>query len=271
MGIFATLAGCAGTTVTIDYADYPENFMIRLEPDQKYVLKNGDITTDFSAMTHAWPKSRQKLTFGTLTRDLSRDVYYRQTEPILIHYNEKDYIWICEEISDNTFVNASFLYQTQYNSLGSDNGSINLVLDSDITDPSDFVMNKYINCFGDAFTSAHYLVNEKGKPEEIPSGDEFYYVDEPYTEEVLQLDEDINTWVFADESATDSTVEVLPAGTTFRRFRVPKNEEYSYVEGIMDDGRIIRVVEEYWFSEPTAYQAMMDKDAKQFSYSSVEN
>lgn len=30
------------------------------------------------------------------------------------------------------------------------------------------------------------------------------------------------------------------------------------------------MTEEYWFSEPDAYQAMMDKDGNQFSYYSVE-
>lgn len=55
------------------------------------------------------------------------------------------------------------------------------------------------------------------------------------------------------------------------RLRVPKNEEYSYVEGLLEDGRVFRVVEEYWFSEPTAYQAMMDKDGNQFDYCSVDS
>lgn len=32
----------------------------------------------------------------------------------------------------------------------------------------------------------------------------------------------------------------------------------------------MRVVEEYWFSEPKAYQAMLDKDANQFDYSTVQ-
>lgn len=88
----------------------------------------------------------------------------------------------------------------------------------------------------------------------------------PYSDEVLCLDNDINTWVYADENAKNSSVQKVPAGTTFRRLRVPKKAEYQYVDGILEDGRVMRVVEEYWFSEPTAYQAMMDKDANQFDY-----
>lgn len=70
--------------------------------------------------------------------------------------------------------------------------------------------------------------------------------------------------------ASKSSVTKLPAGTTFRRLRIPQNAEYQYVEGILDDGRVMRVIEEYWFSEPTAYQAMLDKDANQFGYSVVQ-
>ena len=97
--------------------------------------------------------------------------------------------------------------------------------------------------------------------------DKFYYINAPYSEQVLCLDNDINTWVYPNKDATESSVEIIPAGTTFRRFRIPKNAEYNFVEGILEDGRVFRVVEEYWFSEPTAYQAMMDKDKKQFNYS----
>ena len=61
-----------------------------------------------------------------------------------------------------------------------------------------------------------------------------------------------------------------PAGTTFHRLRIPQNAEYSYVEAILEDGRVMRVVEEYWFSEPKAYQATLDKDANQFDYSTVQ-
>lgn len=43
------------------------------------------------------------------------------------------------------------------------------------------------------------------------------------------------------------------------------------MEGLLEDGRVFRVVEEYWFSEPTAYQAMMDKDGNQFDYCSVDS
>lgn len=277
MGIISMLFGCAGIApgstnvskepITIDYAEYPDNFMIKLNADQEYILKNGDASVDFSATTHALTKSGKILKYGDLKADLANAVYYRKTEPVLIHYNDKDYIWICED-NGSMISGVSYFYLTQYNSFGSDNGSINLKFeDGEVLDPSDFTMNKSINCFGYVTAAVHYTINEQGKPAEIETDDEFYYIDSPYSEEVLCLDEDINTWIYADADADESTVEAVPAGTTFRRLRVPKNAEYSYVEGILDDGRIMRVVEEYWFSEPTAYQAMMDKDAKQFTYS----
>lgn len=268
MGIIAMLTGCGKEAVTVDYADYPENFMIKLEANQNYILKDGDSCTDFSLKTRALFKSHKKMIYGDLSREISRDIYYRKDEPVLVHYHDNDYLWICEISESGTILSASYLYVNDYHSFGGDNGQLNLTIADSVLDPADFVMEKYINCFGDVTVKVHYHLNEEGKPEETPTNDKFYMLEAPYTEEVLCLDEDINTWVYADKDATESTVEVLPAGTSFRRFRVPINEEYSYVEGILDDGRIMRVIEEYWFSEPSAYQAMIDKDAKQFSYSS---
>lgn len=256
--------------VTIDYADYPENFMIQLIADQEYVLKNNDSSVNFSATTHALLKSNQILKYADLTSDLSRTVYYRKTEPVLIHYNNKDYIWICEESKDGQLISASFFYPTEYNSFGSDNGNVNLAIGDEILDPADFIMTKSVNCFGSSTSTVHYYVNDQGKPEELSTDDEYYYIDEPYTEEVLSLDDDIKAWVYKDMDASKSSVTKLPAGTTFRRLRIPQNAEYQYVEGILDDGRVMRVIEEYWFSEPTAYQAMLDKDANQFGYSVVQ-
>lgn len=266
MGIVSLISGCGAGTTTIDYADYPENFMIQLKADQNYVLKNGENLTDFSAMTHSVVKWKQVLTYGDLKYDLSHAVYYRKTEPVLIHYNDKDYIWICEENSEGKIDGVSFFYLTEYHSFGSDNGTVSLKIGDEILDPSDFVMDKSVNCFGSATTKVHYRINEQGKPEELASDAEFYYIDAPYSEETFYLGDDINTWVYADADSKESTVEVVPQGTCFKRFRIPKNAEYKYVEGILEDGRVIRVIEEYWFSEPTAYQAMMDKDAKQFNY-----
>ncbi len=268
MGAVSLFAGCSANSnspITIDYSEYPNDFMIRLHADQEYILKNGDDSINFSAYTHAPFKKNQILTYGNLTSDLSHTVYYRKTEPVLIHRNDKDYIWICEE-KNGVFTGASFYYLTKYNSFGNDNGMVNLAIRDSVLDPNDFVMAKSINCFGSAQSEAHYFINELGKPEEIFDDEEFYCIRSPYSDEVLCLDNDINTWVYADENAKNSSVQKVPAGTTFRRLRVPKKAEYQYVDGILEDGRVMRVVEEYWFSEPTAYQAMMDKDANQFDY-----
>ena len=269
MGVISMLSGCKNNPVneiTIDYANYPENFMIQLRANQKYVLKNGDTLTDFCANTSGLIKSSQKMIFGELEADLSSDVYYRQTEPVLIHCNDKDYIWICEESEYGDILSASFYYVTEYNSLSHDNGIVNTKIGDEILNPDDFLMDKSIDCFGAVTTKVHYRIDEKGKPEEIQTDDEYYYIDPPYTQDELCLDDDIHTWVYSNEDSKTSSVENIPAGTTFHRFRVPRNEQYSYVEGLLDDGRVFRVIEEYWFSEPSAYQAMMDKDSNQFSY-----
>ncbi len=258
-------------TIIIDYAEYPENFMIQLLAGQEYSLKNGDTTTAFCANTKGLFKSSQTMTFGKFEADLSSCVYYRQKEPVLIHYNGNDYIWICEESKSGELIAASVYYVTPYDSLGSDTGIINVKIGDTILDPNKFAMSKSVKCFGSSMAKVCYKIDEKGKPEEIQTDDEYYYIEHPYIDEKLCLKNDIHTWVYADADSKKSSVETIPAGTTFYRLRVPKNEEYSYVEGLLEDGRVFRVVEEYWFSEPTAYQAMMDKDGNQFDYCSVDS
>lgn len=268
MGMLGVMAGCGSKeTVTLDYANYPENFMIMLKPDTNYVLKNGAEESTFCATTHAVLKSNQILTYNDKTLDLSSAVYYRKTEPVLVHMDGKDYFWICEQTKEGRLIAATFIYSNMLGYLASDNGMLNMTMGDAVLDPKDFMMEANINCFGNVTCCAHYFVNENAKPERIDSGDLYDYVSDYFVSEKLVLDEDINTWVYESKDATESTIEVVPAGTVFTRLRVPNNAEYSYVEALLEDGRVMRVVEEYWFSEPSAYQAMMDYDKKQFTYS----
>lgn len=271
MGIITMLMGCSNKRITIDYADYPENFMIQLKPDQKYTLRNADTSKEFCANTKGVFKSGRKLTFGDMEADLSTAVYYQETEPVLIHCNGKDYIWICEESEYGDILSASFYYVSEYNSLCCDSGIANVRIGDEVLDPNDLVMSKALDCFGFATAKVHYRINEQGKPEEIQTDDEYYIIAAPHTEDKMCLEEDIHTWVYADANTKTSSVETIPAGTTFYRLRVPKNEEYSYSEGILEDGRVFRVFEEYRFSEPSSYQVMLDKDGKQFSYTYLDS
>lgn len=256
----------------IDYADYPENFMIRLASDTEYILKDGENEVPFSAMTHALMKSGQIMTWGDLTADLSSAVYYRKTEPVLIHLDGIDYIWICEESTPGRLSSVSYYAKNQYGSFNQDNGSVSLGLLNEVLDPSCFAMDRVIDCFGTCCANINYTIEGSyGKPVEIETNDEFYMVSPEYTGYKFYLEDDIKAWVFSDTEAEKPKVTTIPSGTEFRRLRVPINAEYDYVDALLDDGRVMRVIEEYWFSEPTAYQAMLDVDGKQFRYNLVEN
>lgn len=289
MSIFSFLTGCGhtGTKNTtddmkeikakpvengvIDYADYPENFMIQLQPDTDYILKNGEEEIKFSVNTHAFLKSRQIMVYGEKEYDISSAVYYRKSEPVLIRNNGKTYIWICETLKDGTLTDTAFYAENAYGSFNQDNGYVYMKIGDKVLDPVKFAMNTNISCFGDAQSVDYYTINEDyGKPVELEEDKPYYYVIPPYSEEKLRLEDDINAWVYSDTETKKAKVLKLPAGTEFKRYRVPIGERYSFVDGILDDGRVFRVVEEYWFSEPEAYQAMMDADKEQFSYSVVE-
>ena len=252
--------------ITIDYAAYPQHFMMRLISDRKYLLKNDDTSSVFFANTKNPINDRYIMHFGNFDVDISSDVYYRKTIPVLIRYNNKNYIWICEESADGKLIAASFYYITQYDSVGSDTGSVNFTISDEILNPADFVMLNNVNCFGPALAKAHYKINEVGKPEEISNDEKNYYIEAPFSEELLTLKNDIRTGIYANSSSKIAFVKKLPAGTKFCRFRVPKNSKYNFAEGILEDGRVFRVIEEYWFSEPEAYHAMLDKTGKRFEY-----
>ena len=256
--------------ITVDYSEYPENFMIKLLEGQRYLFKYGDSITEFIAKTKGPNKNFGKLTYGDYEVNLDSCVYYNKTEPILIHFNGKDYIWICEEGSDGNLISASFYGFLPNNSVVSDNGIIHINIGDKILDPSDFTMLKSVDCFGAANTKIHYRINETGKPEEIQTQEEFYYIETPDSKELLRLENDIHTWVFDDANSDIPAIETLSAGTLFYRLRIPKNEESGYTDGILEDNRVFRVIEEYKFSEPVSYQVMKDMDGKKFSYSFVK-
>jgi len=256
-------------SIIIDYAEYPENFMIQLESDTEYLLVDGDTQTKMSATMKAKNVKKQVLVWGDASTSLEFPVNYGYSEPVLIHYNNTDYIWIGKKNNEGELYNQYVYYKNEQGEIKSGNSEIKITISDNVLDPADFVLIGYIDCFGHVLKDVHYTINEEGKPVEIENEDSFDYVASSYTQQWFELDEDINTWVYKDENATEYTIETLPQGTKFRRFRVPKNEEYSYSEALLEDGRVMRVVEEYWFSEPEDYQAIMDYDGEQFAYHEV--
>ena len=274
MSILSIQTGCrisdiSENPITIDYADYSDDFMIHLAAGQKYILKNGETLLEFCAKSTDQKEENQILKYGEYQTDISNAVHYKQTEPVLIHINDNDYIWLCDQTESKTMLKATGYYVSQYDSLSKENYSINIKIDDNILDPNDFVMTEVMDCFGMVFSEIHYRIGEYGKPEVIESDDKCYSINEADAKEILCLDSDIHTWVYADADTEEYTVENIPAGTTFNRLRIPKDEEYSYAEGILEDGRVFRVIEEEKFSEPTSYVVMLDMDGHQFEYSVV--
>ena len=257
--------------ITIDYAEYPEDFMIKLVAGQKYVLKNGETLIDFCANSISTEKSEQILEYGECKADISGAVYYGETVPVLIHYNDKDYVWICEQSENNDLLSASVYYVTQNNSMGNDSCILNIKMGDDILDPNDFTITNMANCFGTVMYESHYRVGNTGKPEEIETDDKYYGIEESYMKEQLRLDNDIHTWVYANADTQGHSVQDIPAGTTFYRLRIPKDEEYCFSEGILEDGRVFRIIEEEKFSEPSSYWVTVDMDGHKFGYSVVSD
>ena len=255
--------------ITIDYADYPDDFMIRLLAGQKYILQNKDTAIEFCANSKSKAESDQVLEYGESSADISSAVYYGATEPVLIHYKDNDYVWICEQHQNNNMLHAYVYYVVQNEIHGSDNCGIDIYFDGNILDPNDFVMGETMECFGMVSSEIHYRVGETGVPERIETDDEYYSIEESYTKELLRLDNDIHTWVYEDADAKEYTVTDILAGTTFYRLRIPKDDEFVYAEGILEDGRVFRVIQEEKFDEPSSYMVMRDMDDHKFEYSVV--
>ncbi len=254
----------------INYADYPDNFMLRLEAGQKYILKNGESLRDFCAESTVAEKSNRILQYGEYVIDISGAVHYGYTEPVLIHYNDKDYVWICNHNNNN--LPGAYVYRVTDNGLsGGDNCIINISGFDRVLDPNDYEAACVKECFGIALSRVRYRVGETGKPEEIETCDRFYGIEEHYRKQLFRLDTDIHTWVYANAEAEACTEADIPAGTGFHRFRIPRASEHGYVDGILEDGRVFRVIEVKRFSEPNSYYEMRDMNNHKFTYSVVKD
>ena len=79
---------------------------------------------------------------------------------------------------------------------------------------------------------------------------------------------DAQVLIFANADAAEGKEETLPSGSVFTRLRTSK---WLYTDLLLEDGRVFRVEERYFFSEPRAIMDVRDLAGKQFEYRKMES
>ena len=262
-------------SIIIDCAKNFEDFMMKIENNTYYCFINGDEQTQLLVNADAENKKDRYLQWGAKTRDISGVVEYAAREAYFIHLGDVNGLWLVANDPDRDVLKITTYRLHDNGNIDSDNINYGMkYAEGELIDPSKLKLIREIKCIDTVTATAEYHLTNAVKPELNDDGGLYYYVDKEYCEEefVLQAGADIKAWIVPEkEGAIDKCmgeypIETIPACTKFRRYRIPRKASRSYVDLRLEDGRIMRVVEEYRFIDSDSYQEMLDAEGQPFEY-----
>lgn len=261
------LLSCTGysrtESIKFDYASQPEDFIVKLKPNQKYTIVRGKESFPFSVKLEKdfiGENGTMHLLWHGIDRK-SNMLRAHERVPYLIHANGTDYLYIYgEKYGDLTFIVLS-----DTGVKGSDNTNLHFYKEPE--NPKSLPVRIGINVLGPAGAELLYHVGNQGRP--VPNEPEgFRYCIEADRRQKYVTEKDCNVLVFASVTATEGKEEMLSAGSVFRRLRSSGNED---TDLLLEDGRVFRVRERYLFSEPRAIMDVRDMADKKFEYRKLES
>ncbi|MER2138776.1 MAG: hypothetical protein ABS965_01460 [Succiniclasticum sp.] len=256
--------GCAqDKPVVFDYASQPEEFVVKLKPNQKYTIVRGKESFPFSLTlekSFSGNYGNSHLIWNKIDRKASM---LRATErvPYLIHAGDKDYLYIYgDKYGDLNFIELSDTNSVR----GSDNAMLHFY--EEPKDPKNLPVRIGISVLGHAAAELRYHVGKLGRP--VPNDPDGYrYCIEADRKQKFVTTDACRVLVFASVDAKEGKEETLPAGSIFTRLRCSGRED---TDLLLEDGRVFRVRERYLFSEPTAIMDVRDLADKQFKYKKLD-
>ena len=253
--------GCAqDKPVVFDYASQPEEFVVRLKPNQKYTIVRGKDTFPFSLTLKndmVMDNGTSHLIWNKIDRK-TRMLRAKERVPYLIHVDGKDFLYIYgDRVGDLNFIELSDTNSVR----GADNAMLHFY--EDPKDPRSLPVRIGISVLGSATAELRYHVGKLGRP--VPNDPEGYrYCIEADRKEKFVTTKPCRVLVFASKEAAEGKEETLPAGTVFTRLRCkPKTDD---TDLLLEDGRVFRVRELYLFSEPHSIMEIRDLANKRFEY-----
>ncbi|MBQ6744497.1 MAG: hypothetical protein IJR05_07130 [Acidaminococcaceae bacterium] len=258
--------GCAqDKPIVFDYASQPEEFVVKLKPNQKYTIVRGKDSFPFSLTLKndmLLDNGTSHLIWNKIDRE-ARMLRAGERVPYLIHADGKDFLYIYgDKAGDLNFIELSDTNSVR----GADNAQLHFF--EEPKDPKNLPVRIGINVLGPAAAELRYHVGKLGKPtpNEDPGG--YRYCTTADRQEKLVTTKDAQVLIFANADAAEGKEETVPSGSVFTRLRTSK---WLYTDLLLEDGRVFRVEERYFFSEPRAIMDVRDLAGKQFEYRKLES
>ena len=258
--------GCAqDKPIVFDYASQPEEFVVKLKPNQKYTIVRGKDSFPFSLTLKndmLLDNGTSHLIWNKIDRE-ARMLRAGERVPYLIHADGKDFLYIYgDKAGDLNFIELSDTNSVR----GADNAQLHFF--EEPKDPKNLPVRIGINVLGPAAAELRYHVGKLGKPTPNENPDGYRYCIAENRKEKLVATKDARVLIFANADAAEVKEETLPSGSVFTRLRTSK---HLYTDLLLEDGRVFRVKERYLFSEPRAIMDVRDLADKQFEYRKMES
>ena len=258
--------GCAqDKPIVFDYASQPEEFVVKLKPNQKYTIVRGKDSFPFSLTLKndmLLDNGTSHLIWNKIDRE-ARMLRAGERVPYLIHADGKDFLYIYgDKAGDLNFIELSDTNSVR----GADNAQLHFF--EEPKDPKNLPVRIGINVLGPAAAELRYHVGKLGKPTPNENPDGYRYCIAENRKEKLVATKDARVLIFANADAAEGKEETLPSGSVFTRLRTSK---HLYTDLLLEDGRVFRVKERYLFSEPRAIMDVRDLADKQFEYRKLES
>ncbi len=253
------ISGCAeDKPLVFDYATQPEEFVVKLKPNQRYTIVRGSERFPFSVKlekSFMGDNGTMHLVWNKIDRktDMLRA---HERVPYLVRANGKDYLYIYgDKYGDLNFIELGEKYVTR-----SDNTMIHFY--DEPKDPKNLPVRIGIHVLGPAAAEIRCHVGKLGAPAPNDPEGYRYCIGEDARQKFVTTGDHL-VLVFPSKEAREGKEEVLASGSVFTRLRCGGQDD---TDLLLEDGRVFRVKERYLFSEPQAVMDVRDLAGKPFAY-----
>lgn len=253
------ISGCAeDKPLVFDYATQPEEFVVKLKPNQRYTIVRGSETFPFSVKlekSFMGDNGTMHLVWNKIDRktDMLRA---HERVPYLVRANGKDYLYIYgDKYGDLNFIELGEKYVTR-----SDNTMIHFY--DEPKDPKNLPVRIGIHVLGPAAAEIRCHVGKLGAPAPNDPEGYRYCIGEDARQKFVTTGDHL-VLVFPSKEAREGKEEALASGSVFTRLRCGGQDD---TDLLLEDGRVFRVKERYLFSEPQAVMDVRDLAGKSFAY-----
>ena len=253
------ISGCAeDKPLVFDYATQPEEFVVKLKPNQRYTIVRGSERFPFSVKlekSFMGDNGTMHLVWNKIDRktDMLRA---HERVPYLVRANGKDYLYIYgDKYGDMNFIELGEKYVTR-----SDNTMIHFY--EEPKDPKNLPVRIGIHVLGPAAAEIRCHVGKLGAPAPNDPEGYRYCIGEDARQKFVTTGDHL-VLVFPSKEAREGKEEQLASGSVFTRLRCGGQDD---TDLLLEDGRVFRVKERYLFSEPQAVMDVRDLAGKPFAY-----